>query len=87
MMLFMSRVAHVVNTMQAVLSIIHQVRGQLSKLERKTIGALIVIDVHARDVCKILAESNVTDEQDFDWISQLRSFILILHSTLLNYIP
>lgn len=78
----MSRVGHVVNTMQAVLNIIHQVRGQLSKLERKTIGALIVIDVHARDVCKILAESNVTDEQDFDWISQLRSFFLILHSTL-----
>ncbi|XP_073386521.1 uncharacterized protein [Physcomitrium patens] len=52
--------------------IVNKVRGQLSKLERKTIGALIVIDVHARDVCKALAEQGVNDELDFDWISQLR---------------
>ena len=31
-----------------------------------------MIDVHARDVCKILAKQGVNDELDFDWISQLR---------------
>lgn len=49
-----------------------QVRGKLTSLERKTIGALIVIDVHARDVVKDLADSGLTDVTDFDWISQLR---------------
>jgi dynein heavy chain len=52
--------------------IVNKVRGKLTKLERKTIGALIVIDVHARDVVKILADTKVSSEIDFDWISQLR---------------
>jgi dynein heavy chain len=49
-----------------------QVRGKLTSLERKTIGALIVIDVHARDVVKDLSDSGLSDETDFDWICQLR---------------
>ncbi len=56
-----------------------QVRGKLTKLERKTIGALIVIDVHARDVVKILADTKVSSEIDFDWISQLRWATHIKH--------
>ncbi len=36
-----------------------QVRGQLTKLERKTLSALIVIDVHARDVAGELASQDV----------------------------
>ncbi|BBM97612.1 dynein axonemal heavy chain [Marchantia polymorpha subsp. ruderalis] len=55
--------------LQAVVS---KVRGQLTSLERKTICALIVIDVHARDVVKELADASVSDETDFDWICQLR---------------
>lgn len=47
-------------------------RGKLTSLERKTICALIVIDVHARDVVKELADANLSDETDFDWICQLR---------------
>jgi dynein heavy chain len=49
-----------------------QVRGKLTSLERKTIGALIVIDVHARDVVKDLSDAGLSDETDFDWICQLR---------------
>jgi hypothetical protein len=52
--------------------VVNRVRGELSKLERKTLSALIVIDVHARDVTAELAKQGVTSETDFEWISQLR---------------
>ncbi|CAM6109105.1 unnamed protein product [Calypogeia fissa] len=52
--------------------IVEKVRGKLTKLERKTIGALITLDVHARDVVKELADEDLRDETDFSWICQLR---------------
>jgi hypothetical protein len=51
-----------------------QVRGQLSKLERKTLSALIVVDVHARDVVQQLAQDRVAAPTDFSWMSQLRYY-------------
>jgi dynein heavy chain, axonemal len=51
-----------------------QVRGQLSKLERKTLSALIVVDVHARDVVQQLAADQVASPADFSWMSQLRYY-------------
>lgn len=50
----------------------NKVRGQLSQLERKVLSALIVVDVHARDVAAELASKGVTSETDFDFVSQLR---------------
>lgn len=48
------------------------VRGQLSKMQRAVMSALIVIEVHAKDVAAKLIEENVTSVNDFEWISQLR---------------
>ncbi|CAK9103626.1 Dynein axonemal heavy chain 7 (Axonemal beta dynein heavy chain 7) (Ciliary dynein heavy chain 7) (Dynein heavy chain-like protein 2) (hDHC2) [Durusdinium trenchii] len=50
------------------------VRGDLSKLERCTLSALAVIDVHARDVVKHLCDTKIQSVQDFDWTSQLRYY-------------
>jgi hypothetical protein len=43
------------------------VRGQLTSLERATCGALVVIDVHARDVVADMAAKGVEDIRDFNW--------------------
>lgn len=48
------------------------VKGQLKRVERQVLSALIVIEVHARDVLVNLIQLNVENVNEFDWISQLR---------------
>ena len=50
------------------------VRGKLSGQDRMTLGALITIDVHARDVVTLLMNQNVSALTDFDWVAQLRYY-------------
>ncbi|KAI5747904.1 hypothetical protein M8J77_019695 [Diaphorina citri] len=54
--------------------IINLVRGKLSNLLRITLGALVVLDVHSKDVTVDLANNNVSNDTDFKWLAQLRYY-------------
>jgi len=58
------------------------VRSRLSKIGRQILSALIVIEVHARDVVSNMLDADVCNVNDFEWISQLRSahfYLCIFH--------
>ncbi|XP_029005758.1 dynein axonemal heavy chain 1 [Betta splendens] len=54
--------------------LVQLVRGGLSKIQRAVLSALIVIEVHAKDVVAKLVEQEVSSVSDFEWISQLRYY-------------
>ncbi|CAG5104629.1 Oidioi.mRNA.OKI2018_I69.chr1.g1402.t2.cds [Oikopleura dioica] len=51
------------------------VRSKLPTGIRTSLSALTVLDVHARDVIKELAEENISNVNDFDWLKQVRYYI------------
>ncbi len=50
------------------------IRGNLSKILRLKIVALVTVEVHARDVISKLAKSGCCDVSAFDWLCQLRLY-------------
>ena len=54
--------------------IVETVRGDIPALDRCTIEALIVLDVHNRDMIKQLRDSRIDKISDFAWQSQLRYY-------------
>ena len=55
--------------------IIVRVRGKLTKIQKKIINALIVIDVHAKDVVDKLWQNEISSADSFEWIRNLRYYI------------
>ena len=57
-----------------ILGVVFMVRQKLESLTRKTLSALITIDVHARDIVTDLKEKRIGNVTQFDWIAQLRYY-------------
>ncbi|XP_008197222.2 dynein axonemal heavy chain 3 [Tribolium castaneum] len=53
---------------------VRMIQGRLHPGTQVTVEALIVIDVHGRDIVKKLHDLKVTQISDFNWISQLRYY-------------
>ncbi|XP_026333697.1 dynein heavy chain 1, axonemal-like [Hyposmocoma kahamanoa] len=53
------------------------VKGELTYFQREILCALIVIEVHARDVTSMLVEEGVKSITDFQWTCQLRYYEVI----------
>jgi dynein heavy chain, axonemal len=55
--------------------IVTLVRGRLERLQRATLSALVVMDVHARDAAAALAAEGIEGCPDaFSWLAQLRMY-------------
>ena len=51
--------------------IVQLVRSNLTKLQRATLGAMVTLDVHGRDVLTTMVTAGVDRLNDFNWIAQL----------------
>lgn len=60
---------------QELMDVVMLIRSkEITNLDRITIKALIVIDVHGKDVVKDLIKQKIHSENDFQWLAQLRYY-------------
>ncbi|KAG5316465.1 DYH2 protein, partial [Acromyrmex insinuator] len=50
------------------------IQGNLNRLDRLKLKAIVVIEIHARDVIEKMYKMNCKDVTDFEWQSQLRFY-------------
>jgi dynein heavy chain len=50
------------------------IRGNLTKMVRAKVVALVTIEIHARDVIEKLIKANCSDVNAFEWMMQLRVY-------------
>jgi len=55
-------------------NLINTVRTELNSQDRKKVNALIIIDVHARDIVDRIVKDSILDKREFEWESQLRFY-------------
>ena len=63
------------------------IRSNLTKIQRLKINALVVIEVHQRDIIEKLYKTSCGDVNAFEWLSQLRFYwekvyLILLHGIL-----
>jgi dynein heavy chain, axonemal len=61
-------------SIEQINNMVQLVRGDLNKLQRNVMGAIIVLDVHAREVVRNMIKVRVDNINDFDWTCQLRYY-------------
>ncbi|XP_033219684.1 dynein heavy chain 2, axonemal [Belonocnema kinseyi] len=59
---------------QALAKYSEAIRGNLNKLQRLKFKAIVVIEIHARDVIEKMYKINCQDVSAFEWLSQLRFY-------------
>ena len=60
------------------------VRQKLTKLAKISVNALIVIDVHARDVVAKMVDKQINNVEAFEWIQQLRYYWILDEHEIMN---
>jgi dynein heavy chain len=61
-------------SLQQLDKMVELVGGDLGKLQRQLMGALLTIEVHARDVVLSMVKKNTRSVADFEWTKQLRYY-------------
>jgi dynein heavy chain len=61
-------------SLEQIDAMVDLVRTDLTKLQRTLMGALLTIDVHARDVTRAIVRKKVGHTSEFEWTKQLRYY-------------